>query len=463
MKNLRKIFGLCLLVLVLSVLLVPGKARAAEASLVKKNGTWYYTLDGKMASATTLVKYNGGWYYVSNGKVDFSATTLVKYNGGWYYVEKGKVDFKATTLCKYNNKWYYVENGKLNTRTTLCKYNGKWYYVSGGKLQSSATTLCKYNGKWYYVKDGKLNTSTALVKYGAKQYYVSGGKLQSGISGKVTVNGGAYFVKNGVLTTCHRDGHSWTGNLCRNCGIAPHYVTVQSKGGLRLERIRVVAYDNGRRVDSADTDDYGQAVLALVPGKTYQIRLENVPQGYKYNSAYSVKSTKASITLTSAPISGKSLAGASLELGDVMIDFTVTTSDGQVFTLSEVLKQKNAVVLNFWYQWCGYCVEEFPYIQQAYQKYGSDVAFIGLDPMDNDAAINRFKVNNGLTLPMAKCSDDIVNAFGVYGYPTSIVIDRYGVITAVQVGYTEAWERLFAHYAADRYSQTLFDGFYFIP
>ena len=98
-------------------------------------------------------------------------------------------------------------------------------------------------------------------------------------------------------------------------------------------------------------------------------------------------------------------------------DFTLTRFDtGQPLTLSS-LKGK-VVLVNFWFPTCGPCMNEFPYIQQALDKYKSQgfeilainivssedkdvlqtakdkkISFITLKMPDKDFAIREYKVN----------------------------------------------------------------------
>ena len=57
------------------------------------------------------------------------------------------------------------------------------------------------------------------------------------------------------------------------------------------------------------------------------------------------------------------------ELGDVVHDFEVTATNGTTYKLSELLKEKKAVILNFWFLNCGPCKMEFPFLEQAYEDY----------------------------------------------------------------------------------------------
>ena len=88
-----------------------------------------------------------------------------------------------------------------------------------------------------------------------------------------------------------------------------------------------------------------------------------------------------------------------------MRDFTVTTVDGEELTLSEILKEKQAVVLNFWYTGCGPCKNEFPLLQAAYEAYSDKIEVITMNPtdisQDTVEGIKASRDENGLTMPMA--------------------------------------------------------------
>ena len=67
-------------------------------------------------------------------------------------------------------------------------------------------------------------------------------------------------------------------------------------------------------------------------------------------------------------------------LGQAFPDFTFTDTDGQVLTLSELLREKELVVISVFATWCRYCDEEFPLMQQIYEKYGSHIKMSGRYP-----------------------------------------------------------------------------------
>ena len=55
-------------------------------------------------------------------------------------------------------------------------------------------------------------------------------------------------------------------------------------------------------------------------------------------------------------------------LGKPFPDFTIKDCEGNTFTLSEALKDHEAVLINFWATWCGPCRSEFPAINKVYHS-----------------------------------------------------------------------------------------------
>ena len=242
---------------------------------------------------------------------------------------------------------------------------------------------------------------------------------------------------------------------------AIYTVTVETAGGMVMSGLDVYVYADNTLADLkkfGQTDENGQISFELPKSDSYAVTLSGVAKGYDVADSYAFNDNSARITLTSALIKDESLSGATLGLGDVMYDFNVLTPDGETVSLSQMLSEKKMVLLNFWYTTCSWCVTEFPFMEAAYQTYGEDAGIIALDPFDEDAAIKAFQADMGLTFPMAKCPSAWSSTFSVSGYPTSIVVDRYGVICLVVSGAIpseRAFMSIFEHFTADNYEQKL--------
>lgn len=262
-------------------------------------------------------------------------------------------------------------------------------------------------------------------------------------------------------------------------------VTVVTKGGMAVSGLPVYIHEYedgsiGELVDNgyAATDANGKATVKLPKG-SYAAKIDlGLPEGYDAEGFYPFVSKDLSITISSSVISESSLVGVSYSLGDVMRDFTFNSTyleedengdlvtKHRVFTLSEELKTKEAVLINFWGTGCTWCITEFPLMQKTYEKYQDDISIIGLVPPefygDTQSAIENFQLGYGLTFDVALDVEGLYNAFGVTGLPTSVMIDRYGVVTILHAGAITServFDVIFDFFTTDNYKQQLVNDY----
>lgn len=272
-----------------------------------------------------------------------------------------------------------------------------------------------------------------------------------------------------MLTACNKDekkdpdqsqGTVDEGNG-ENVETGSYTVNVKTMGGMVMSGIDVYIYADNTLADMkayGETNESGNASFDLPVSSDYAIVLSGVPKGYTVESYYSFSGNTALIALSSSLITGENLSSATLGLGDIMYDFSVVTPEGETVTLSELLKEKKMVLLNFWYTTCTYCVLEFPYMEEAYQMYQDDIAIVALNPFNNDAEIKTFQEEQQLSFYMAQCQPAWASVFGIQGYPTSIAVDRYGVICLIEAGGITSlrpFTSMFEHFAAEDYQQKL--------
>ena len=242
-------------------------------------------------------------------------------------------------------------------------------------------------------------------------------------------------------------------------GIKSYMVNVQSVGGMPMAGLDVYIYsENMTNLEKfGQTDVNGNITFEMAERSDYSVVLAGAPKGYTVETSYSFTGTTAAIRLNSSLIQDN-LSSATLGLGNVMYDFTVTTHAGKTVTLSELLQEKEMVMLNFWYTTCTWCLEEFPYMEEAYQMYKDKIEIVALNPYEGDPAIKSFQESNKLSFPMASCNPGWANAFGITGYPTSIVIDRYGVICLIESGGITSlrpFTSIFDYFTGDDYKQKI--------
>jgi peroxiredoxin len=112
--------------------------------------------------------------------------------------------------------------------------------------------------------------------------------------------------------------------------------------------------------------------------------------------------------------------------------------DGQVIS-SDQFKGK-VVVLDFWAAWCPPCRAEIPGYVDVQKKHGREgLAIVGvsLDRGGPDV-VRRFIDNEQVNYQVVLGDDRIVGAFGgVEAIPTTVIIDRNGVVRYRKVGAME--------------------------
>ena len=103
-----------------------------------------------------------------------------------------------------------------------------------------------------------------------------------------------------------------------------------------------------------------------------------------------------------------------------------------------LLAQTGKVVyIDFWASWCGPCVKSFPWlnkIQEQYKAQGFTVISINVDADKNKA--NQFLQANPASFAVIFDSKgSLAKHFGIQGMPTSMLINRDGVITYRHSGF----------------------------
>lgn len=268
------------------------------------------------------------------------------------------------------------------------------------------------------------------------------------------------LVSCGGGSGTQQGGHN-TGSDDSNAPKETYTVSVKTQGGMVMSDLDIYVYADTKLTDLKDyksTDDNGIVNFNLPKNDNYAIVVSGAPKGYNVESSYSFSDNTAVITLSSSVITGQDIPTDTLKVGDVMYDMTVTTPDGDKYTISELLKEKDMVMLNFWYTTCTYCVAEFPFMEEAYQMYKDKIEILAINPMNGSAEIKTFQEDMQLTFPMAECSTSWASAFAVEGYPTTVMIDKYGVICVVEAGGMPSlrpFVSAFEHFTAEDYQQKL--------
>jgi peroxiredoxin len=123
-------------------------------------------------------------------------------------------------------------------------------------------------------------------------------------------------------------------------------------------------------------------------------------------------------------------------IGESAPIFRYLDSGGQLKSISDF--QGKALLVNFWSSRCPPCRDEMPILDQAYrdpawQSRGLEILTVNLD--EDSGAAQQFIRDNKYSFPFVLDSKSVIgNAYDVFEYPSTFLIDRKGIIQARKEG-----------------------------
>jgi cytochrome c biogenesis protein CcmG, thiol:disulfide interchange protein DsbE len=114
--------------------------------------------------------------------------------------------------------------------------------------------------------------------------------------------------------------------------------------------------------------------------------------------------------------------------------FTEQDITGQT-TVSLAGYRGRVVMLNFWGPWCQPCRAEVPALEKLQEQYKGKLVIIGAAVFSSDDAVDLFYRDFSINYPVIHGSYDLMDKYGrISVFPTTILIDRNGVIAARLAG-----------------------------
>jgi len=113
---------------------------------------------------------------------------------------------------------------------------------------------------------------------------------------------------------------------------------------------------------------------------------------------------------------------------DAAPDFQLETLDGRKVRLSDY--KGKVVLLNFWATWCASCAQEMPRLVELYDKYrnrGIEILAISTDEKTDHPKVARYVKQRNLNFTVL-FDNGMEKSYGIDGLPTSVVVDKQGVI-----------------------------------
>jgi len=135
-----------------------------------------------------------------------------------------------------------------------------------------------------------------------------------------------------------------------------------------------------------------------------------------------------------APSSGSSAPTSGL-VGAAAPDFSLPPSNGGAPLGPQSFKGK-VLIVDFWATWCAPCRESFPAYQKLVDEFGGRLVVVGVSVDEDSSGIEKFRNETGVKFPLVW--DDGQSVAGAYKpgtMPTSFVVDRAGIVSAVHEGF----------------------------
>jgi len=132
--------------------------------------------------------------------------------------------------------------------------------------------------------------------------------------------------------------------------------------------------------------------------------------------------------------------GYIVQIGQPAPDFTLSTTDGKTFKLSE--NRGKVVMIQFTASWCGVCRKEMPHIEKEIWQplKGKSFVLIGVDRDEPIDVVTKFAHKMKITYPLAP--DPGAEVFSLYakkeaGITRNVIIDQEGKIVFLTRLYEE--------------------------
>jgi peroxiredoxin len=121
-------------------------------------------------------------------------------------------------------------------------------------------------------------------------------------------------------------------------------------------------------------------------------------------------------------------------VGAPLSDFALSDIHGQTVRMSDYAGQ--VVLVNSWATWCPPCKAEMPDLNTYYQAHrGEGFTVLAINAGDPETTVAEFAQGIRLTFPiLLDPNTQVLDGFGIQGFPTSIVVGRDGRVKMIHVG-----------------------------
>jgi thiol-disulfide isomerase/thioredoxin len=120
------------------------------------------------------------------------------------------------------------------------------------------------------------------------------------------------------------------------------------------------------------------------------------------------------------------------------LDFTLPDLQGKPIRLSDY--HGKTVIIDFWATWCPPCIFQIPELNKlaAAHREKGDVVVIGVSvDADGPAVVAPWVEEHSVVYTIVCGDEELAAEFGVFGFPTLVIIDPEGELASRHVGLLE--------------------------
>lgn len=184
--------------------------------------------------------------------------------------------------------------------------------------------------------------------------------------------------------------------------------------------------------DNPENEATAVIISQLTPDaieKGYEKLSANVKNGRMKDYAYAPVKKTLEDKKIQAEVEKKQASGVEAP------DFTLNDINGKPLTLSSL--RGKYVLLDFWGSWCYWCIKGMPQMKEYYNKYKGKYEVLGIDcndPVDKWKAAVKEHDLPWLHVYNERTNGKVLEAYGIQGFPTKILIGPDGKIIKTVVG-----------------------------
>jgi len=125
-----------------------------------------------------------------------------------------------------------------------------------------------------------------------------------------------------------------------------------------------------------------------------------------------------------------------------------TVKNNRKLRKPSIQPDRHVVLFTFFAAWCPPCVEQLQPLEEVFQKYKDEkIKFFIIDETDhtgNAAVTKSLLADNKINIPYLEDNWKVSRRYGIEGIPTIFIVDKYGIIQNIRVGFSKEDQNLAA-------------------